>query len=255
MEALGESQFAAIDTEFPGFFYHTSFAAGARNRYRDLQYNVNITKVIQLGLSFFYDDGRHRSWQINFRDFDLSSPSDWRREDSIDLLKRSGIDFTRARREGVDAAVFSRLLKTNNWMQRRKPLWVIHGMYDMGYLVKLLMQAPLPQTLPQFIRLISQCMGRVVDVKHLSTELGESRHGLVHLSESLGVTVHGGAAHQAGTDSLLTGIVYSKMAEKLCGREKLLEGVLWGFENKRIPVPTETQPNSAGMKSARCSRQ
>ncbi|XP_078429240.1 putative CCR4-associated factor 1 homolog 7 [Wolffia australiana] len=239
MQALGESRFVAMDTEFPGFVHHTSASAGSRERYEDVQLNVNSMKIIQLGLSFFDAHGRRRSWEINFSDFDLSSPSDLRWDASIELLKQSGVEFARTRAEGVDSAVLSGLLRgSKQWTRGPKPLWVtFHGLYDVAYLLKLLTRAPLPQSLRGFACLAGHCLGRVVDVKCLGRVFQVSHLGLARLSQSLGVILFGRAGHQAGVDSLLAGTVYAKMAAQLCGLEKRVEGMLYGIEDETIAVP------------------
>ncbi|CAA7400625.1 unnamed protein product [Spirodela intermedia] len=175
LEALDSATYAAMDTEFPGFLHQTPRFA---------------MKLIQLGLSFSGDGGRRRTWQISFRDFDVASPSDARSEASVELLKRSGVDLARTRREGVG---------------RRKPRWVtFQGLYDAAYLVKLLTGAPLLPKLPGFARLVGATLGRVIDVKYLTRFCGGFHLGLARLADTAGVKLEGGAAHQAGVDALLT---------------------------------------------------
>ena len=142
-------------------------------------------KILQLRISFFDGDGRRwRTWAINFRDFDISSPFDARWEPSVQLLKTSGIDFEKTRKDGVDLAVFSGLLRRFDWAGPQKPVWVtFQGLYDVSYLVKLLTRAPLTSTLRGFARLVGEMLGRVVDEKHMSG----SHLGLVALSHSLGL--------------------------------------------------------------------
>ncbi|CAA7394910.1 unnamed protein product [Spirodela intermedia] len=62
--------------EFPRLLHQTALFACPRERYQDVRRNINSLKLIELGFSFFGDSGRRRTWQINFRDFDVSSPSD-----------------------------------------------------------------------------------------------------------------------------------------------------------------------------------
>lgn len=63
-----------------------------------LKINVDMLKLIQLGLTFTDAEGNlpicngeHTVWQFNFRGFRLSE--DVYAQDSIELLKQSGIDF------------------------------------------------------------------------------------------------------------------------------------------------------------------
>ena len=57
-------------------------------RHGDVRCNVDAMKILQVGISFFDGDGsRWRTWDIHFRDFDVSSPSDAQLEPSVQLLK------------------------------------------------------------------------------------------------------------------------------------------------------------------------
>ena len=246
--ALESSAYAAVDTEFPGFVRQTPRSASSSERYEDVRCNVDSMKIVQLGMSFFDSDGRRRrTWEINFRDFDISSPSDARWEPSVQLLKKSGIDFEKTRRAGVDSAVLSGLLRRFDWAGPRKPVWVtFQGLYDVAYLVKLLTRAPLPPTLRGFARLVGETLGRVVDVKHMSG----SHLGLVALSRSLGLTMDGTSAHQAGADSLLTGKAFSRVAERMGGLAgaAAFEGILAGIEEEMIVPPgSERRCGQMGM--------
>jgi hypothetical protein len=65
-------------------------------QYKSLQSNVNVLKLIQLGISFYDAKGNVPtnvcSWQFNFK-FNLKT--EMFSEDSIQLLSRSGIQFQR----------------------------------------------------------------------------------------------------------------------------------------------------------------
>ncbi|KAG5564495.1 hypothetical protein RHGRI_000616 [Rhododendron griersonianum] len=60
--------------EFPGFLRNTPWEASEEARYRDLKFNVDRLKPIQLGLTVFNNEGRiGGSWQFNFNDFDVTT--------------------------------------------------------------------------------------------------------------------------------------------------------------------------------------
>ncbi len=86
------------DTEFPGVVAKPmgEYRSQADYQYQLLVLNVNILKLIQLGLSFFDAEGNPppgvSTWQFNFK---FSLGSDMFAQDSIDLLTRSGIQFAR----------------------------------------------------------------------------------------------------------------------------------------------------------------
>lgn len=69
---------------------------------RVLQVNVDLLKIIQLGLSFLDKEGKPRpdvsTWQFNFK---FSISEDMFAQDSIDLLTNSGIQFKKHEEEGA----------------------------------------------------------------------------------------------------------------------------------------------------------
>ena len=87
----------SMDTEFPGVVAHASAKAyqGSSPAWQTIRVNVNILRVIQIGLTFRDEEGnaptnRPSIFQVNFK-FDLEN--DMYAVDSINLLKNSGIDF------------------------------------------------------------------------------------------------------------------------------------------------------------------
>ncbi|CAA6664101.1 unnamed protein product [Spirodela intermedia] len=204
LEALDSATYAAMDTEFPGFLHQTPRFASPRERQAQCrQYEAHPARALLLRRRWAAPD-----LQISFRDFDVASPSDARSEASVELLKRSGVDLARTRREGVG---------------RRKPRWVtFQGLYDAAYLVKLLTGAPLLPKLPGFARLVGATLGRVIDVKYLTRFCGGFHLGLARLADTARVKLEGGAAHQASVDALLT------------ARSSRAEGFLHGIEEERI---------------------
>lgn len=85
--------YVAMDTQFPGFVAKPigDFKSLADYEYQMLRCNVDLLKIIQLGLSFFDKNGNtppgpFSSWQFNFK-FDLSQ--DMYAQNSIDLLINS----------------------------------------------------------------------------------------------------------------------------------------------------------------------
>ena len=90
-----------MDTEFPGVVAHATQAHKSKNGFsshlwQTIRVNVNILKVIQIGMCFRDRNGDAppdcpSTFQINF-EFDLEN--DMYAMDSINLLKNSGIDFS-----------------------------------------------------------------------------------------------------------------------------------------------------------------
>lgn len=241
-------RYVAVDTEFPGFVVNTPRDAPNAQRYADMKANVDAMKLIQFGVTLFDDIGDDGgvlfSWQFNLREFDPSSSSDVRSDESIDLLRRSGIDFDKNLREGVAAPQLAGALKAallnNPWMPAAT--WVtFHGLYDVAYLVRLLtMAAPLPDTLPEFLWLARALLGDIVDVKHIAKSCGRKLHygetGLARMAKILRVEGQDGwAQHQAGHDSLAIAKVFLEIKNRFLNNmisngESEHVGILYGVE-------------------------
>lgn len=89
--------YVAMDTEFPGVVARPigEFKNPADYLYQLLRCNVDLLRIIQIGLSFFDEDGKtpadtYSTWQFNFK-FNLSE--DMYAQDSIELLTNSRYDF------------------------------------------------------------------------------------------------------------------------------------------------------------------
>ena len=80
------------------------FRSSADYQYQLLRCNVDLLKIIQLGLTFLDESGNLpesgvSTWQFNFR-FNLTE--DMYAEDSVDLLQNSGIQFEKHEHEGIE---------------------------------------------------------------------------------------------------------------------------------------------------------
>jgi len=176
-----------------------------------------MLKLIQLGLTFTDARGRLPRvggelavWQFNFREFRLGD--DMFAQDSIDLLKTSGIDFGRMEGQGCDVHRFGELLMTSGVVLSDEVHWVtFHSGYDFGYLLKLLTCAPLPPTEAGFFELLGLYFPALYDIKYLMKFCGSLHGGLNKLAETLEVE-RIGPQHQAGSDSLLTAATFLKLA-------------------------------------------
>lgn len=92
-QLLPRYSYVAMDTEFPGVVARPigDFKTTADYLYQLLRCNVDLLRIIQLGLSFFDEDGKtptgpYTTWQFNFK-FNLSQ--DMYAQDSIELLTNS----------------------------------------------------------------------------------------------------------------------------------------------------------------------
>ncbi|PKA50845.1 putative CCR4-associated factor 1 like 7 [Apostasia shenzhenica] len=236
---VDEYPYVAMDTEFPGVAIRPvgAFRNAADFNYYTLKANVDILKLIQLGLTFSDSRGRLPVcgapprpcvWQFNFREFDAAR--DVFAADSIQLLRHSGIDFDKNRRIGVHAPRFAELLMSSGVVLNDSVHWItFHSGYDFGYLLKLLTCRKLPDTQDGFFDLLKLYFPNVYDIKHLMRFCNSLHGGLNKLAELLEVE-RVGICHQAGSDSLLTAATFRKLKECFFnGSTERYAGVLYGL--------------------------
>ncbi|CAK9174696.1 unnamed protein product [Ilex paraguariensis] len=244
-DILDDYPYIAMDTEFPGVVLSPigNFKSSTEYNFHTLKANVDLLKLIQLGLTFSDDNGNLPTcgsdkfcvWQFNFREFNLNE--DVYANDSIELLSRSGIDFEKNNEKGIDANRFSELLMSSGIVLNDNVHWVtFHSGYDFGYLLKLLTSQNLPDTQVGFFNLIRMYFPTLYDIKHLMRFCNSLHGGLNKLAELLEVE-RIGICHQAGSDSLLTCCTFMKLKENFFnGSPEKYTGVLYGLgiENGQI---------------------
>ncbi|RZR70855.1 hypothetical protein BHM03_00001940 [Ensete ventricosum] len=237
-EIVDDFPFVAMDTEFPGIVCRPlgNFRTSSDFNYATLKANVDMLKLIQLGLTFSDENGslptcgtdRGCVWQFNFREFDIQR--DVFASDSIELLRQSGIDFKKNNEKGIDTQRFGELLMSSGIVLNDSVHWVtFHSGYDFGYLLKLLTCQNLPDTQAGFFNLIKIYFPTVYDIKHLMKFCNSLHGGLNKLAELLDVE-RVGICHQAGSDSLLTSCAFRKLKESFFnGSTEKYAGVLYGL--------------------------
>ncbi|GFQ06748.1 probable ccr4-associated factor 1 homolog 7 [Phtheirospermum japonicum] len=238
-EIVDEFPYIAMDTEFPGVVIRPvgDFKNSADYHYQTLKDNVDMLKLIQLGLTFSDENGhlptcgtdnKHCIWQFNFREFDPNE--DMHANDSVELLRHSGIDFGQNNEKGIDAGRFGELLMSSGVVLNDNIYWVtFHSGYDFGYLLKVLTCQDLTETQKGFFTMIDVYFPVLYDIKHLMKFSNSLHGGLNKLAELLEVE-RVGICHQAGSDSLLTSCTFRKLRENFFnGSMERYSGVLYGL--------------------------
>lgn len=227
--------YVAMDTEFPGvvakpvgtFKNQSSFA------YQQLRFNVDMLSIIQLGISLSDENGKRpepfHTWQFNFK---FSLDTDMYSQESIDLLLQAKINFKDHSKKGIGITEFGTLLTTSGLVMSENIVWVsFHSAYDFAYLIKILTGNLMPEKEEDFHRFMKILFPNFYDIKYLLMHTEYARKGLQEISNDLGV-FREGTAHQAGSDALLTSMVFFKTLETTIARETLLNTVrkLFGIE-------------------------
>ncbi|KAF4374118.1 hypothetical protein G4B88_020510 [Cannabis sativa] len=218
-------RYISFDTEFPGCVFrpptipNRHYKIHPIDQYRLIKQNVDILNLIQLGLTLTDSDGNFPDlggqtsvvWQFNFCDFDINRHRC--AHDSIDLLKKQGIDFERNLTHGINSAHFANLMYHYRLVFNSDITWItFHSAYDFGYLVKILTGCFLPHHLPDFLYLVRYFFGQnVYDMKYMMGFFPGLYGGLESLAGTLQIVREVGLSHQAGSDSLLTWRTFQKM--------------------------------------------
>ncbi|TPX74341.1 hypothetical protein CcCBS67573_g04389 [Chytriomyces confervae] len=224
----------SMDTEFPGVVARPigNFKTSADYQYQTLRCNVDLLKIIQLGITFAdevsgsnppiffslssrgFGDGNTppgtSTWQFNFK-FNLND--DMYAQDSIDLLTKSGIDFKRHEEYGIEVEHFGEILISSGFVLLNEVKWIsFHSGYDFGYLLKVATCAPMPAEESDFFELMNLYFPCVYDIKYLMKSCKNLKGGLQDVADDLQIA-RIGPQHQAGSDSLLTSKTFFKMRE------------------------------------------
>eukprot|EP01122_Echinamoeba_exundans_P015919 TRINITY_DN789_c0_g2_i1.p1 TRINITY_DN789_c0_g2~~TRINITY_DN789_c0_g2_i1.p1 ORF type:complete len:314 (+),score=40.07 TRINITY_DN789_c0_g2_i1:124-942(+) len=225
----------AMDTEFPGVVARPlgPFKSSSDYHYQTLRCNVDLLRIIQLGLTFSDRDGNlppgTSTWQFHFK---FSLTDDMYAQDSVELLQRAGIDFNKNQLDGIEPNDFGELMISSGVVLNDDIRWVsFHSGYDFGYLLKVLTASPLPAAEEDFFGLVHTYFPSIYDIKYLMKSCKNLKGGLNDLAEELQVP-RVGPQHQAGSDALLTMHTFFKLKKQYFEDEidddKYL-GVLYGL--------------------------
>eukprot|EP00035_Acanthoeca_spectabilis_P021452 m.438303 g.438303 ORF g.438303 m.438303 type:complete len:269 (-) comp18222_c0_seq1:250-1056(-) len=238
-ELVERYPYIAMDTEFPGVVAKPigTFRNQGEYQYQLLRVNVDLLKLIQLGLTFFDEEGKtplpHTTWQFNFK-YDLSEEM-WA-EDSIGLLTRAGLHFDAHATDGIDPLYFAEVLMSSGLVLNDDVYWItFHSGYDFGYLMRLLTNKAMPEQDREFFELLRIYFPTIYDIKYLMRSCKTLKGGLQDVADELGAR-RLGQQHQAGSDSHLTGETFFKMRnlffEGFVDNEKF-NGMIFGYNSSR----------------------
>ncbi|XP_050936260.1 LOW QUALITY PROTEIN: putative CCR4-associated factor 1 homolog 4 [Cucumis melo] len=185
-ECLRFHTILTIDIEFPGFITQSPWDFIDKEIYKEFRFNVNQTKLIQLGVTTLDDLGRiGSSWYSDF-DFhaDAYSPS------TIMFLEKNGLNFKKLKEDGISIASFTKKFSP---------------------IIKKL----LPKSMEEFATVVVNKVGIVRDLNHMARfceGLEDGRLGLERLGKLLNKKKFG-MKHNAGSDSLLTTSAHFEMVK------------------------------------------
>lgn len=234
-ELVRRYNYISMDTEFPGVVAKPvgSFKSQSSFAYQQLRCNVDLLKIIQLGISLSDGEGNRphpvNTWQFNFV---FSLETDMYAQESIDLLIQAKIDFKEHERRGIRVEEFGEVLMTSGLVMSENVVWVsFHSAYDFGYLIKVLTCNLLPEKEEDFYRFLNALFPDFYDIKYLVQNSKYLKKGLQEISNDLGL-VRSGIQHQAGSDALLTSCTFFRTREvlfnKTIGRDSMCK--LFGIE-------------------------
>lgn len=244
--------YVAMDTEFPGIVAKPlgEFRSSSEYQYQLHRCNVDLLKIIQLGLTFSDEAGNFpqgaATYQFNFK-FNLHE--DMYAHDSIELLATSGIQFKKHDEQGIEVETFAELLMTSGVILNDNVKWItFHSGYDFSYLLKALTASNLPEEETEFFELLRIYFPRIYDIKYLMKSCKDLKGGLQEVADILQIQ-RVGPQHQAGSDSLLTILAFFKMREsyfednidddKYCGH---LYGLGSAYTNNGTTYGEESAP-------------
>ncbi|KAF2463711.1 ribonuclease H-like protein, partial [Lindgomyces ingoldianus] len=187
--------YISMDTEFPGVVARPigDFPSKASYHYQTVRCNVDLLKIIQLGITLFSVNGDVPppqldmsslsyqpktvqlyaqnivvcpcTWTFNFQ---FSLENDMYNEESIEMLRKSGADFDKLATQGIDPQEFGSLLITSGMTLSDDINWIsFHSGYDVAYLIKMLTAKPLPEDEDQYRKLVQIFFPKLLDVKYL----------------------------------------------------------------------------------------
>ncbi|EPR79195.1 ccr4-associated factor [Spraguea lophii 42_110] len=211
-EILRLSQFVkkynviSMDTEFPGVVAKPlcDFSSSSAYTYQQIRCNVQLLKLIQIGISLSDEYGNRpipATFQFNFN-FDIET--DMYSKESIDLLIQAKINFKKHKINGIKINDFIELLITTGILMNEKIKWVsFHSSSDFGYIIRAIIGNMLPVQENIFFYYLHKLFPTFYDIKYLIWDTPHTKKGLQEIADDFKIRRYG-TEHQAGSDALLT---------------------------------------------------
>uniref|UniRef100_A0A2R9C3J5 poly(A)-specific ribonuclease n=1 Tax=Pan paniscus TaxID=9597 RepID=A0A2R9C3J5_PANPA len=174
-QVIRKYHYVAMDTEFPGVVARPirELRSNPDYQYQLLRCNVDFLKIIQLGLTFMNEQGEYPP-----------GTSTWQLNFKFNLMEDM-------HEEGIETQYFAELMTSGVLLCEGVKWLSFHSSYDFGYLIKILTNSNLPEEELDFFEIL-----RLFFPVIYAVELERI-----------------GPQHQAGSDSSLTGMAFSKMRE------------------------------------------
>lgn len=227
---LKKYRYVSMDTEFPGIVYNLmSTVKTIESEYATLKFNVDQLRLIQVGLSLSDSNGNLPEgggiWQFNL---EFCESKDKYHPESIALLKKAGINFEKLESDGINHLLFADLLTSSGLLFNENIHWItFHGSYDFSYLMKEIMNQPLPPNSDMFFKITRIIFPNIYDIKTIISETdGFKNASLSKLASDLKVTRFG-TNHQAGSDAYVTIECFFKLKHNY-----FIDGIPYNVANK-----------------------
>ncbi|CDW56146.1 CCR4 NOT transcription complex subunit 7 [Trichuris trichiura] len=209
----------ALDTEFPGMVTLPPEERNKRWTYDTVRLNVEHSQLIQAGLSFFSETGEQpegkNTWQFNFKFVLGVNPI---LDEAYELLSGAGLDFKRFATDGIDRSSFAERLLISGVLLNPDVKWLtFQGGFDYAYLMRIITNTDLPRSRDDFLKELKYYFPVTYDVRQMVKVCGMFG-GLQATAETLEPFFNfkverKGVAHQAGSDSMITGLCFFKLRE------------------------------------------
>lgn len=173
--------YVSISTEFVGTLARPIgfFTSKEDYHYQTMRSNVDIFNPVQLGISLSDANGNKpdnepSTWQFNF-EFDTST--EMISVESLELLRKAGINFDSHRSNGIDKFEFAQLMTDSGLIMDTNTTWItFHAAYDLGFLVHILMNDMMPATRKDFEWWVHKFMPNLYDLNLIYKIIHDFKH-------------------------------------------------------------------------------